>query len=39
MIARNMDFDAGNADDSGLTLRPQDIHATLYKSMGVEYGR
>jgi uncharacterized protein (DUF1501 family) len=37
MSARNMDFDSGQADDSGLTLRPQDIHATLYKSMGMPY--
>jgi hypothetical protein len=37
MTARNMDFDSGQANDSGLTVRPQDIHATLYKSMGIAY--
>ncbi len=38
MVARNVDFETGKPDDThGLTLRPQDIHATVLTSMGLPY--
>jgi uncharacterized protein (DUF1501 family) len=38
MVARNVDFSTGKPDDkNGLTLRPQDIHATVLTSMGLPY--
>jgi hypothetical protein len=38
MVARNVDFTTGKPDDEhGLTLRPQDIHATVLTSMGLPY--
>jgi hypothetical protein len=38
MVARNVDFTTGKPDDThGLTMRPQDIHATVLTSMGLPY--
>jgi hypothetical protein len=37
MDALPLDLASGKPDDAGVNLRPQDVHATLLKSMGISY--
>ncbi|MFL5453777.1 MAG: DUF1501 domain-containing protein [Myxococcales bacterium] len=37
MVARLVDLSTGLPDDSGVALRPADLHATVLQSMGLSY--